>query len=66
MASNPIGATALIRVGEAAMQVRCTAGAHQVPKDVHLALASGFGGTMWTVLTLLSSGIPQMGDDVHG
>ena len=54
VASNPIGATALIRVAEAAMQVRGTAGKHQVPKPVHKALASGFGGTMWSTLMLLS------------
>jgi acetyl-CoA C-acetyltransferase len=58
MASNPIGATALIRVAEAAMQVRRTAGKHQVPKDVNLALASGFGGTLWTVLMLLGKEKP--------
>jgi len=59
IASNPIGATAMIRVAEAAMQVRGTAGAHQVKKDVNLALASGFGGTFWTVLILLSKELPQ-------
>lgn len=53
MASNPIGATALVRVAEAAKQVRRTAGKHQVPKDVDIAMASGFGGTLWTVLMLL-------------
>ena len=35
------------------------AGDHQVPKPVNLALASGFGGTMWTVLFLLSREMPQ-------
>ncbi|MDQ1257163.1 MAG: acetyl-CoA C-acetyltransferase [Candidatus Hydrogenedentes bacterium] len=59
MASNPIGATALVRVAEAAMQVRGTAGEHQVPHPVNLALASGFGGTFWTVLTLLSKDKPN-------
>jgi len=49
----------MLRVAEAAMQVRGTAGAHQVKKDVNLALASGFGGTFWTVLVLLSKQIPQ-------
>lgn len=53
IASNPIGATALIRVAEAALQVRGDAGAHQIPKPVNHALASGFGGTMWTVMTML-------------
>ncbi|MBN1343453.1 MAG: thiolase family protein [Phycisphaerae bacterium] len=60
-ASNPIGATALVRVAEAAMQVRRTAGDHQVPKSVRLALASGFGGTLWTVLMLLSKDRPRLG-----
>jgi len=60
-ASNPIGATALVRVAEAAMQVRGTAGDHQVPKPVRRALATGFGGTLWTVLMLLSKEKPQLG-----
>ena len=60
-ASNPIGATALVRVAEAAMQVRGTAGEHQVPKAVRRALATGFGGTLWTVLMLLSKGKPESG-----
>jgi len=58
--SNPIGATALVRVAEAAMQVRGTAGEHQVPKPVRRALASGFGGTLWTVLMLLSKEKPAL------
>ncbi len=66
MASNPIGATALVRVAEAAMQVRGTAGDHQVPGPVRLALASGFGGTLWTVLMLLSKNKPQLGAASHG
>ena len=60
-ASNPIGATALVRVAEAAMQIRGTAGDHQVPKPVRRALASGFGGTLWTVLMLLSKDKPEPG-----
>jgi acetyl-CoA C-acetyltransferase len=51
--SNPIGATALVRVAEAALQVRGDAGKHQIPTPVNHALASGFGGTMWTVLMML-------------
>jgi acetyl-CoA C-acetyltransferase len=58
VASNPIGATALVRVAEAAMQIRGTAGEHPVLKPVNLALASGFGGTLWTVLMLLSKEKP--------
>jgi len=57
-ASNPIGATALVRVAEAAMQIRGTAGDHQVARPVRRALASGFGGTLWTVLMLLSKEKP--------
>jgi acetyl-CoA C-acetyltransferase len=59
IASNPIGATALIRVAEAANQIRGTAGDHQVPKPVRQALASGFGGTFWTVLMLLTAQTPS-------
>jgi acetyl-CoA C-acetyltransferase len=53
VASNPIGATALLRVAEAALQIRGDAGAHQIPKEVKHGLASGFGGTVWTVLVML-------------
>jgi acetyl-CoA C-acetyltransferase len=53
IASNPIGATALVRPAEACLQVRGDAGAHQIPTPVDHALASGFGGTMWTVLIML-------------
>jgi len=57
-ASNPIGATAMVRVAEAALQIMGDAGDHQVKKDVNQALASGFGGTMWTVLFLLTREVP--------
>jgi acetyl-CoA C-acetyltransferase len=58
-ATNPIGATALLRPLEAALQVRGDAGEHQVPRTVRKALASGFGGTLWTVLMLLSKDLPD-------
>ena len=58
IATNPIGATAMIRVGEAAMQVMGTAGDHQIPGTVNQAMASGFGGTLWTVLILLTREVP--------
>lgn len=57
-ASNPIGATAMIRVAEAALQIMGEAGDHQVKKTVNQALASGFGGTLWTVLFLLTREVP--------
>jgi len=58
-ASNPIGATAMVRVAEAALQIMGEAGDHQVKKEVNQALASGFGGTLWTVLFLLTREVPQ-------
>ncbi|MEK6655283.1 MAG: hypothetical protein AABY92_09075, partial [Thermodesulfobacteriota bacterium] len=53
IASNPIGATAMLRTAEAALQIRGDAGGHQIKKEVRHALASGFGGTYWTVLMIL-------------
>ncbi len=52
-ASNPIGATAMCRPAEAALQIRGDAGPQQLKREVKHALASGFGGTMWTVLIML-------------
>lgn len=51
--TNAIGSTAMARVAEAALQVRGTAGPHQIKKEVKHALASGFGGCMWTTLMIL-------------
>lgn len=59
IASNPIGATAIVRVAEAALQVMGEAGGHQAPKEIKQALASGFGGTMWSVLFLLTRDAPN-------
>jgi acetyl-CoA C-acetyltransferase len=53
LSTNPVGATALIRVAEAAMQVMGEAGEHQVP-GVNRALATGYGGNAWTDLLILS------------
>ncbi len=53
IAANPIGATAIVRVAEAAKQIRGDAGGHQISRPVNHALASAFGGTMWTVLMML-------------
>jgi acetyl-CoA C-acetyltransferase len=43
LCTNPIGATALVRVAEAAMQITGKAGKHQIP-DAETALAHGMGG----------------------
>ena len=55
LSTNPVGATALIRVAEAALQVMNEAGEHQVP-NVKRALATGYGGNAWTDLLVLGSG----------
>jgi acetyl-CoA C-acetyltransferase len=53
LSANAIGAAGLIRCAEAAMQVRGTAGEHQIP-DARLAMGHAFGGAaqyfaMWIV-----------------
>lgn len=52
LSTNPVGATALIRVAEAATQVMGEAGEHQVPR-VDTALATGYGGNAWTDALIL-------------
>jgi acetyl-CoA C-acetyltransferase len=52
LSTNPIGATALVRVAEAAIQVMGRGEKRQVP-DVETALAMGFGGSLWTELLIL-------------
>ncbi|MFX0187604.1 MAG: thiolase family protein [Candidatus Hodarchaeota archaeon] len=52
LSTNPIGATALIRVAEAATQVMGRGGKRQVP-DAETALSMGFGGSLWTELMIL-------------
>ena len=53
IATNPIGATPVIRVAEAALQVRGDAGEHQATRDIKTALATGLGGPNWTTMFLL-------------
>ena len=52
LATNPVGATAMIRVAEAALQVMGEAGEHQIPK-VNTALATGYGGNAWTEVVIM-------------
>jgi acetyl-CoA C-acetyltransferase len=54
LSTNPIGATALIRFAEAAIQVMGRGGKRQVP-DVETALGMGFGGSLWTELAILGN-----------
>jgi acetyl-CoA C-acetyltransferase len=58
LATNPVGATAMIRVVEAASQVMGLAGEHQIP-DVKLALATGYGGNAWTDIIILGRQRPR-------
>lgn len=57
LSANPVGATALIRVAEAALQTMGEAGERQVP-GVRRALATGYGGNAWTDLLVLGSERP--------
>jgi acetyl-CoA C-acetyltransferase len=57
VATNPIGATALIRVAEAAWQIMGRAGDRQIP-NVKKALATGFGGCSWSDVFVLGADLP--------
>lgn len=53
LSTNCIGATAMIRVAEAAIQVMGKGGQRQVP-NVNRAMATGFGGSWWSDVMILS------------
>jgi acetyl-CoA C-acetyltransferase len=53
--TNAIGDSGTLRVAEAALQLRGDAGEHQITRKVKQALASGFGGSNWTDLFLLTN-----------
>lgn len=46
ISTNAIGASAMERVAECALQIMGKAGEHQVRKDVHNAVAHGWGGAL--------------------
>lgn len=54
VSTNPGTPSTMIRYIEAALQVRGDAGGHQVPREVRNSVATGFGGTGWTPMVLLS------------
>lgn len=57
-AANPVSATALVRIAEAALQVRGKAAERQV-SDARLALATGQGGaTQFSTVCILGSDMP--------
>jgi len=53
IATNPIGATPVIRIAEAALQIRGDAGEHQATRDIKTAIATALGGPNWTAMFLL-------------
>lgn len=59
IATNPIGATGLIRAAECALQIMGKAAARQVP-DVNLALSTGFGGCFWSDVLLYGAKKPEL------
>ena len=59
ISSNAIGATAMLRVGEAALQIMGKAGEHQVPKKVRRAVAHGWGGLFQYVCVTVLSDEPK-------
>jgi len=52
-----LGATALLRVAEASIQIMGKGGQRQVP-EVKNALATGFGGCFWSDVVILSAERP--------
>jgi acetyl-CoA C-acetyltransferase len=57
LSTNAVGATAMVRVVEAALQVSGEAGDHQVD-GARWALATGYGGNAWTEALILTSERP--------
>ena len=54
MCTNPIGATAMLRVAEAAIQIRQQGGDRQVD-GVKTAMATGYGGNWWSDVMILKA-----------
>lgn len=52
-ATNPIGATPIVRLVEACLQVRGDAGDHQVPGTINRAMATAYGGQGENVVMLV-------------
>ena len=57
ISTNPIGATAMIRTGEAAWQIMGRAGDRQV-EGAKKALATGYGGAGWSNVMILGADLP--------
>lgn len=57
VSTNPIGASGVIRVAEAALQLRGEAGDHQVSKKAETAIATAWGAASWIVIFYLSKNV---------
>ena len=58
IATNCIGATALLRMAEAAIQIMGKGGKRQVP-DAKTAIATGFGGCFWSDVVVFKESKPK-------
>ena len=61
VSTNAIGTSAMNRVTECALQILGRAGEHQVEKEVHKALAHGWGGLMQYVTITILGDKPKKG-----
>jgi acetyl-CoA C-acetyltransferase len=61
VSTNAIGTSAMNRVTEAALQILGKAGEHQAQKDVHKAVAHGWGGLMQYVSVTVLGDKPKKG-----
>lgn len=58
LSTNPVGASGVIRVAEAAMQIHGTSGDHQIP-NVKTALVTGYGAYTWSDVIILTAEKPR-------
>lgn len=63
LSANAVGATAMVRVAEAALQVMGEADQRQIP-NVKTALATGYGGNAWSDIMILSRERPSTSAEV--
>ena len=54
VSTNPIGASGVIRVAEAAIQLREEGGSRQVTKKAETAIATAWGSASWIVMLYLT------------
>ena len=57
LSTNCIGATGLLRVGEAALQIFGKADSRQI-EGARLAMATGFGGCFWSDVLIIGADKP--------